>query len=67
MADQKFEVPGLGKAVYVTGTGMKLGSKGKVGTPSQVLSMIPKGPARHLRKALKAAGHSGYAAARRVA
>ncbi len=55
-----------GKAVIVTPTGLKLGSKGKVLPAGKVLGMLPKGEARKLRKGLYRLGHHDKAGARRM-
>lgn len=51
-----------GKTVYVAKTGLRLGSKGKVTSPSAMFAKMTKGEARKLRKALRAAGAAKFAA-----
>jgi hypothetical protein len=53
-----------GKVVYVTKTGFKIGSKGKVTPPSDFLKGIPnKGQRRQLRKFARSNGFNAHAAA----
>lgn len=52
--------------VYATPTGLKVGSRGKVQPASSVLSSLPKGAARKIRKALRRAGYPAHASARRA-
>lgn len=66
MSSIPFQI-GRNKTIGVTPNGLKIGSKGKVQEPGEVLGMLPKGEARKLRKLLNAAGHTKFAAAERIA
>lgn len=52
-------------AVYATPTGLKVTARGKVHDPGYIYGALPKGDARKLRKAARAAGFTRHAAARR--
>ncbi len=56
------EIVIAGKRVYVTPTGVKLTSKGKVTTTTDLISSLVKGERRRIRKALRAMGHLKHAA-----
>lgn len=53
-----------GKSVYVTPTGVRVG-KGKVTPAGAFFAALPKGHARRLRKALRAAGRPDLSGAPR--
>lgn len=55
-----------GKQLFVTPTGVKLGSRGKVLPVGNLLGTVDKGTARKVRKSLRAAGHADKASAQRV-
>jgi len=54
------------KVVCVAATGLKIGTKGKVTDPGQVISLLDKGTARRLRKQLFRLGRTDLARAKRV-
>lgn len=49
--------------VYVTPTGLKVGTRGKVRTVEEVLYSLPKGERRKVRKAARALGRYDVAGA----
>ncbi len=56
-----------GKQVWVTPTGFKLGSKGKVTPTGEFLGSLSKGEARKLRKEMFKMGQKSKASAKRLA
>lgn len=52
-----------GKTVYVTPTGFKVGSRGRVAAPATVYATLPKSERRKLRKAARSGGFKAHAAA----
>ncbi len=56
-----------GRFVFVTPTGFKLGSKGKVVSTGEFLGSLPKGEARKLRKECYKMGQKSKASAKRLA
>ena len=50
------------KGIFATSTGFKVGGKGRVSKPGAFLRTLPKGTARKLRKAARAAGFRRHAA-----
>ncbi len=56
-----------GKQVWVTPTGFKLSSKGKVVSTGEFLGSLPKGEARKLRKEMFKMGQKSKASAKRLA
>ncbi len=55
------EITIAGKKVYVTATGVKLTSKGKVVTTRELVSGLVKGERRRVRKSLRAMGYVRHA------
>jgi hypothetical protein len=58
-------IPRKGEAVLVPGEGIKLGERGKARSAGELFSLLSKGEARKVRKALRRAGECSLAGARR--
>ncbi len=57
-----------GNGVYMSKTGLiRVGTKGKATSASNLFGSMPKGQSRKLRKALRLNGYAGLAGAQRVA